>query len=464
MHSIESDTICALATAPGRSGIGIVRISGPAVSTIARKILGLLPAPRKAHFNKFLDSQGQAIDQGIALYFPAPASFTGEDVLELQGHGGIQTLTLVIKTALDAGARLARPGEFSERAFLNDKLDLVQLEAIADIIDAGSETAARSAYRTFNGTFSRSVAELVDGITDLRVYIEAAIDFSEEEIDFLAGGKIQEKLSELSSQLQQLFRQARQGALLREGLHLVIAGKPNAGKSSLLNQLSGQETAIVTEIPGTTRDLLRETINLDGLPLHLIDTAGLRNSDDPVEQEGVRRARETFPAADQILLLIDAQEQTITSESIQPALDLLGLKSNGEDLGKIILVVNKIDLLDNHNPGVTEIALNGSKLPVVFISAKTGSGMNELRELLKQKAGYQLPGEGSFIARQRHLEALARASEFLRQAANQLLQNTGSELVAEDLRLAQKALGEITGEVTSDDLLGKIFSSFCVGK
>ncbi len=440
-------TIAAIATAPGKGGVGIVRVSGPQTATIAQAILGELPKPRSARFQVFRDVDDEAIDEGIALYFPAPNSFTGEDVLELQGHGGPIVMDRLLARCIALGAELARPGEFSERAFLNDKLDLAQAEAIADLIESGSIQAARSAMRSLQGVFSKQVQDLVDALIRQRVYIEAALDFPEEEIDFLAMPEVTQGIEALLERLDTVFAKAQQGRLLREGLQVVIVGQPNAGKSSLLNRLAGQETAIVTAVPGTTRDVLREYIQLDGLPLHVVDTAGLRQSQDPVEQEGIRRAWAEVEVADVLLLLVDAQ-QGMTAE------DYAILEQFPQTL-PVIHVFNKSDLLPC--PAV-------SAKDELYISAKTGAGIERLVTRLKSVVGYQTVAEDSFIARRRHLQALERAHQHIVQAKAQLIHSQAGELVAEELRLAQQALGEITGKFTPDDLLGEIFSSFCIGK
>lgn len=443
------ETIAAIATPPGRGGIGIIRVSGPIVPILAQSILGFLPKPRIAEFCLFQDKNGNPLDQGLALYFPEPNSFTGEDVLELQAHGGPVILDCLLKRILELGARIARPGEFSERAFLNDKLDLVQAEAIADLIDASSEQAARAAIRSLQGDFSKQIKQLLNTLIHLRTYVEATIDFSEEEIDFLTEGKINEQILEILLQLKNLHKTARQGSLLREGMTVVLAGAPNAGKSSLLNALSGQDIAIVTEHPGTTRDVLRNVIQIDGLPLHIIDTAGLRDSNDQIEQEGIRRALLEIDTADQILLMIDASNPTL------PAIHSLSA-TNPE---KFTIIRNKIDLL-NESPSLkTEEGIFH-----ISLSAKTGAGIPLLREHLKGCMGYQPNMEGEFSARRRHLDALSRAEQALAKSHQQLITSCASELIAEDLRLAQHALNEITGEFTNNDLLGNIFANFCIGK
>src|SRR6185312_5850067 len=444
------DTIAAIATPPGRGGIGIVRVSGPRAAEIAEALTGRLPRPRRASLREFRDEAGRALDSGLALFFPGPDSFTGEDVLELHGHGGAVVLDLVLQRVLDLGARQARPGEFSERAFLNDKLDLAQAEAIADMIDSGSEQAARAAMRSLNGEFSLRVARLVEDLTVLRAYVEAAIDFPDEEVDFLTEGDVAGRLDVIRDAFEALAAAARQGSLMREGLAVVIAGRPNAGKSSLLNQLAGHEAAIVTDIPGTTRDVLRERLDIDGLPLHLTDTAGLRESGDAVEQEGVRRAWNEMEKADRVLLVVDAtrglsDEDRRILESMPRAIP-------------VTVVYNKIDLT-GQRPAEDE--LDG--VASVWLSAQYGLGLDLLRAHLKRMAGYQQTGEDGFTARRRHLDALKRAREHLEEAADHVQAGAG-ELLAEELRLAQLCLNEITGEFTSDDLLGKIFSSFCIGK
>jgi tRNA modification GTPase len=445
-----SDTIAAQATPPGRGGVGIVRISGAKAAECATAILGHCPRPRYAEYLPFSDLAGEVVDEGLALYFPGPNSFTGEDVLELQGHGGPVVMDRLLAIVQQLGVRLARPGEFSERAFLNGKLDLAQAEAIADLIDASSEQAARSALRSLRGEFSQRVHELVERLTELRIYVESAIDFPEEEIDFLADGEVQRRLDGIRATLAAVQAAAQQGSLLKEGMTVVLAGLPNAGKSSLLNALAGQESAIVTEIAGTTRDVLREQINLDGMPLHIIDTAGLRESTDAVEQEGIRRAWREIGQADRLLLLVD-DGRGVTEEE-RAILERLprGLS--------VTVIRNKCDL-SGHAAAVEEGELGTE----IRLSAKTGEGLELLRRHLEQSIGYQGGGEGSFMARRRHLDALARAEANL-QNGERLLQQGAGELLAEELRLAQQALGEITGEVSSDDLLGRIFSSFCIGK
>lgn len=445
-----ADTIAAVATPPGRGGVGIVRVSGAGSAQIARTLLGSLPPPRQACFKSFHDQNGIVIDSGLALFFPSPHSFTGEDVLELQGHGGPVVIDLLLNTTLQLGARLARPGEFSERAFLNGKLDLVQAEAIADLIDAESQAAALSATRTLQGSFSKKIDKLVEALIELRLFIESAIDFPDEEIEFLSDHRVSERLHRIHAEIESTRNCTHTGRLLRDGLSLVIAGRPNAGKSSLLNALAGAEAAIVTEIPGTTRDLLRERINLDGMPLHIIDTAGLRESNDPIEMEGIRRARQEIEQADRVLWVFD--------DSTDPQ----HLAIDREQLPRgvpVTLIRNKIDIAGK-SPGLHEEE-SGVE---VALSATRGDGMDILRAHLKQSVGYKHLGEGDFIARRRHLVALDSALDHLRRAELSLQRDRVVELLAEDLRLAQQSLSEITGEFTADDLLGRIFSSFCIGK
>lgn len=445
----SAETIAAIATPPGRGGIGVLRISGDKVSAIATGILGVVPPPRRAQLASFRDRDGRALDTGLALFFPSPNSFTGEDVLELQGHGGAVILDMVLARCLELGARLAQPGEFSQRAFLNDKLDLVQAEAIADLIDSGSQRAARAAMRSLNGEFSARASQLTQRLIDARMYVEAAIDFPEEEVDFLADAELSQRLDAIVSSTKEILASAQQGALLREGMTIVIAGKPNAGKSSLLNALAGYEAAIVTPIAGTTRDLLRERISIDGMPLHLIDTAGLRETNDVVEKEGIRRAHAEMAKADRILYMIDSTAGLTNSDIDE---DLARLPSG---IGAT-LVYNKID--------IQLPAQRHAVLPSAFISAKTGEGLVELRSQLKESMGFDESSATTFSARRRHLDALRRADQHVHTALDLLKQRKAGELVAEELKLAQREVGEITGEFSSDDLLGKIFSSFCIGK
>jgi len=452
-----TDTIAAIATAPGRAGVGIVRVSGNRAPEIARALLGFDPTPRHAHFGPFLDGDGQPLDEGIALFFPGPHSFTGEDVLELQGHGGPVILDLLLREVCRRGARLARPGEFSERAFLNDKMDLAQAEAIADLIESSSEQAARCAVRSLQGVFSHKVEALAEAVTHLRMYVEAAIDFPEEEIDFLADGKVARDLRDLITRVEDILCEAQQGSILREGMKVVIAGRPNAGKSSLLNALAGREAAIVTPVEGTTRDVLREHIHIDGMPLHVIDTAGLRENADEVERIGIARAREEILRADRILLMVDASTTTETDpHALWP--EFMGPLP---ETVPVTVIRNKVDLT-GEGIGIRDEA--GPGAPLIRLAARTGQGVDLLRRHLKQCMGFASTNEGGFLARRRHLDALERARDALLRGQEQLQGYGAGELLAEDLRAAQDALGEITGRVTPDDLLGRIFSSFCIGK
>ena len=452
----STDTIAAQATATGRAGVGIIRVSGPAAKTIAKALLGKVPAARKADYLPFRDIDNQVLDQGIALYFPGPNSFTGEDVLELQGHGGPVLLDLLLQRILALpGVRIARPGEFSERAFLNDKLDLTQAEAIADLIDASSAQAARSAMQSLQGEFSKKIHALVEKVIYLRMYVEAAIDFPDEEIDFLTDGKVATDLATIINDLTQVQKQATQGSILREGMKVVIAGRPNAGKSSLLNALAGREAAIVTDIAGTTRDVLREHIHIDGMPLHIIDTAGLREATDKVEQIGIERAWQEILQADRVLFMVDSTTTAATSPAdIWPEF----IERLPASLG-VTVIRNKTDLT-----GEIVGADLTSTTPVFLLSAKDSQGIDALRDHLKACMGFEGNMEGSFIARRRHLDALERALEHLNIGEIQLHNHMAGEILAEELRITQQHLNEITGEFSSDDLLGRIFSSFCIGK
>ena len=452
----RTDTIVAAATPPGRGGVGIVRLSGPKVPELAAVLLGELPPARHMTFARFLDARSEPIDAGLAVFFPAPASYTGEHVLELHGHGGPVVIEALIARSLELGARRAHPGEFTQRAFLNDKLDLAQAEAIADLIDAGSREAARAAMRSMQGEFSAMVRGLTEAVIELRTYVEAAIDFPEEEIDFLADRALTERFGALREHLLGVLQSARQGRLLREGLTVVLAGRPNAGKSSLLNRLAGYDAAIVTPIPGTTRDVVRERIAIDGLPLHVLDTAGLRLGGDAVEEEGVRRARAEIERAERVLFVIDAAEDPTASAWRQERARL-------PPEVPVTLVLNKCDLIEPQGPKVAALSDEPTP-PRLYVSALTGSGIGELRAHLWGCIGYQTAEGGTISARARHLESLERARASLEEAARQLTERRAGELVAEELRAAQRALDEITGEFTSDDLLGRIFSSFCIGK
>lgn len=440
------DTIAAIATPPGRGGVGIIRISGKKASSIAESLLKKVPQVRYATFTHFIDEKDQVIDKGLAIFFNAPHSFTGEDILELHGHGGPAVLDCLLRRVLALGARMAMPGEFSERAFLNNKIDLVQAEAIADLIDSASEHAVRASVRSLQGEFSRKIHQLVDNLIKLRMYVEASIDFVDEEIDFLNKGQVKEQVAALIQQLEIIQQEATQGSLLREGITVVISGKPNVGKSTLLNCLCQRESAIVTDIPGTTRDILREQIILDGLPIQVIDTAGLRDSTDPVEQEGIRRAREAMKQSDLILYVLDARETSFQPHEELPRIPVLFLR-------------NKIDLL-SEEARLFEI----DNKNIISLSAKNNIGIDILKKFIFKHAGFQQHTEGTFSARRRHLDALSRSKEFILSGQQQLLISHSGELLAEDLRQAQNTLGEITGQVTSDDLLGHIFSQFCIGK
>lgn len=481
MNALTTDTIAALATAPGKSGICVVRVSGPEAASIATSILAFTPTPRTAHLSQFKDACDDTIDEGIALFFKGPASFTGEDVLELQGHGGLSVQKLILDRVLSLGARLANPGEFSERAFLNNKIDLVQAEAIADLIDANSAQAARSALRTLSGEFSNKVNHLVAELTKIRVNIEAAIDFSDEDIDIITESRVKEGLREISESLALALSQANKGMLLKEGMQVVIAGEPNAGKSSLLNALSGNDSAIVTSIAGTTRDLLSEQLQIDGMPVHITDTAGLRLSEDVVEQEGIRRAADAVRKSDKVLLVIDSSvsaSQNLSEDanglhelplSLVPKL----LLDEPALFAKTLVIFNKADLTPGATLGRGALTVPASlrardgvpaKLESITLSAKLNDGIDALRDALKESIGFNSMIEGAFVARERHLIALRAARELIASAEQCLVDGVPFELAAEDLRLAQNELGRITGQITSDDLLGEIFSTFCVGK
>jgi len=481
VNALTTDTIAALATAPGKSGICVVRVSGPQAASIATSILAFTPTPRTAHLSQFKDACDDTIDEGIALFFKGPASFTGEDVLELQGHGGLSVQKLILDRVLSLGARLANPGEFSERAFLNNKIDLVQAEAIADLIDANSAQAARSALRTLSGEFSNKVNHLVAGLTKIRVNIEAAIDFSDEDIDIITESRVKEGLREISESLALALSQANKGMLLKEGMQVVIAGEPNAGKSSLLNALSGNDSAIVTSIAGTTRDLLSEQLQIDGMPVHITDTAGLRLSEDVVEQEGIRRAADAVRKSDKVLLVIDSSvsaSQNLSEDanglhelplSLVPKL----LLDEPALFAKTLVIFNKADLTPGATLGRGALTVPASlrardgvpaKLESITLSAKLNDGIDALRDALKESIGFNSMIEGAFVARERHLIALRAARKLIASAEQCLVDGVPFELAAEDLRLAQNELGRITGQITSDDLLGEIFSTFCVGK
>lgn len=458
MSDYYQDTIAALATAVGRGGVGIVRVSGPKSLDIAKSLVHFEPKNRYAHYCDFFDSEGLRLDQGIALYFKGPHSFTGEDVVEFQAHGGPVILDLLLKAIVSCGARLAEAGEFSQRAFFNDKLDLVQAEAISDLINSTSEQAARSALRSLQGEFSKQIDDIVADLIGLRMYVEAAIDFPEEEVDFLSESNVLEQVDNLIATLSELINNANQGALLAEGMRVVIAGKPNAGKSSLLNALAGRDSAIVTDIEGTTRDVLKEQINIDGMPLHIIDTAGLRESSDKVEQIGIDRAWQEIEQADRILLVVDASSIESGSNSLPETLwpEFLN-KLNSQD--HVTIVRNKVDILEEI-PQISTL----NEYPLISLSAKQKEGLSLLQEHLKECVGYKANNEGTFTARRRHLDALNRALDAIKLGKRQLVELNAGELLAEELRIAQDNLGEITGKFRPDDLLGEIFSSFCIGK
>jgi tRNA modification GTPase len=445
----STDTIVAIATAAGSAGLGVVRLSGPLAASIAQALSGCKPRPRRAHYVHFRDGAGELIDDGILIHFAAPASYTGEDVVELQAHGSPVLLRLLVARCIELGARPARPGEFTERAFLNERMDLAQAEAVADLIHACSEAAARAARRALDGEFSRRVDALLEALIELRVHVEAAIDFTDEEIDFLAAPELAERLQGVGTQLHALLASARQGQRLRDGLHVVIAGPPNAGKSSLLNALARSERAIVTDIAGTTRDLLREAVQIDGIELTLVDTAGLRESPDPIEAEGMRRARAELARADLALAVLECG-----SESMQAPL----IREELQHVPELIWLHNKCELraqparAENHEDGLH-----------LWVSARTGAGLDDLREALKQAAGLGVAAEGAISARARHVEAVRRAHHHLEAGAARLAERSG-ELAAEELRAAQEALSEISGRFSADDLLGRIFGAFCIGK
>ncbi len=445
---LSQDTIAAIATPPGNGGVGIIRISGTKATEIAQQILNKSLKARQAIFSSFINEDKTIIDSGICLYFPGPASYTGEDTLELQGHGGSVVLNMLLQRVILLGARIANPGEFTERAFLNGKLDLAQAEAVADLIESTTEQSVRSAQKSMQGVFSNQINDIVSELTQLRVYVEAAIDFVDEEIDFLTDGIVETRINRLIEKIKEIKKTAKQGRLLRDGMTVVLVGKPNAGKSSLLNALVGHEAAIVTDIAGTTRDILRERIQLDGMPLHIIDTAGLRDSDNLIEQEGIRRAHLEIHKADKILLLIDVRDLE----------DVEVLKTLPSDI-PLIKVFNKIDLI-NSSPKIEKTESGYS----CYISVKNDSGIDLLKSHLKESMGFNAEADNVFLARTRHIEAISVGCEFVENALSQLKINRTLELVAEDLRQAQISFAEITGTLTSDELLGKIFSSFCIGK
>ena len=444
------DTIAAIATPFGKGGVAIIRISGPQSFDIAAQLTDSKPLPRQALFTPFYDTHQDIIDSGICLYFKAPHSYTGEDVIEIQGHGGVVVINMLLKRITSLGARIAQPGEFTERAFLNNKIDLTQAEAVADIIESTTEHSVRSAQRSLQGVFSKLIDELVNELTELRIFIEAAIDFVDEEIDFLNDGIIEQRIKDLLQQITALLNNAKSGQLLRDGIAIVLVGKPNAGKSSLLNCLTGQDTAIVTDIAGTTRDVLKEYIQLDGLPLHIIDTAGIHESENLIEKEGIRRAHHEIKQADKVLIIHDVRDK----KGLDDFTAQLDIRAD-----KQVVIFNKIDLINEPAK-----VLSHDRGDQIFLSIKTGDGLDLLKDYLKKSVGYNENQEAVFIARQRHVNALSEALTAIRTGLMQLQEHQAAEIVAEELRLAQNHLGEITGKISSDDLLGKIFSSFCIGK
>jgi tRNA modification GTPase len=444
----ESETIVAIATPPGNGGVGVLRISGHNLDQIAQSVLGCVPAPRQASLMSFIDNDGSIIDRGLAIYFPTPHSYTGENVLELQAHGGRVLMGLLLNRIVGLGARIAEAGEFTRRAYLNGKLDLAQAEAVADLISCSSEQAVRCAQRSLTGEFSIKINSLVDQTIELRCQIESSIDFSDEEIDFLSELLVENRINDLLSNIENILDSSRQGAVLREGLTVVIAGQVNTGKSTLLNRLAGQNVAIVSDIPGTTRDTLKEQIHIDGLPLHIIDTAGLRKTNDPVEQEGIKRAKQSIQNADYVLLVIDAQQQS--SDYLENFIELAQIP--------VIRIINKIDLMSDQAK-----ILEKEHGVEIYLSAKTGEGMDLLYQYLKQSVGFEST-EDVFLARSRHIQALETAQQSLLSALAVIKTSSAIELLAEELRRVQIALSQITGEFVADDLLGEIFSRFCIGK
>jgi tRNA modification GTPase len=449
---VSADIIAAIATPPGRGGIGVIRVSGKNLTALAEKILGELPKPRQAHLSRFFDAEKRVIDRGIALYFPAPQSYTGEDVLELQGHGGPAIMNLLLTQCLSAGARLAQPGEFTLRAYLNNKIDLVQAESVADIIEASTSEAARCAVNSLQGRFSAKIEETVSSLITLRMMIEATLDFPEEDIERIYLLQIRTQLENIHGQLEQIFRSAQQGNLLQEGIKIALVGAPNVGKSTLLNQLVEEEVAIVTDVPGTTRDTIQRTITIQGVPVHVIDTAGLRETNDIVEQKGIERTHAAIEGAHMAIGLIDASNHLDRNDPV-----MCHIPADKQQL----IVYNKIDLF-NESP---RIERKKNRI-YIYMSAKTGEGVELLRQTILETAGWQFhqAGEGIFTARQRHLTALKLANTHIDNALKFSQNGHSLEVLAEELRLAQLALSSITGQFTADDLLGEIFSHFCIGK
>lgn len=459
--SAKADTICAIATPPGRGGVGIIRLSGPDSFAIAERLYPPLPPPRQAALRSLVDQEGQVVDEGLILTFQAPHSFTGEDVVEIQAHGSPVTLELILFSLINAGAKMAEPGEFSKRAFLNNRIDLVQAEAIADLIAAETEGAARAAQQSLQGVFSKRIHDLVEDLTRLRVYVEASLDFPDEDVDFLADGQVVSQAKALLSRLETVFDQAKQGKRLNDGALVCLVGYPNAGKSSLLNRLSLSDAAIVTDIPGTTRDVVREHININGIPVTLADTAGLRETEDPVERMGIQRAMEEMEKADLIVWVIDGSEmeqQGIDIRSLGQADMLKALRKDYPALGdatQIIPVVNKVDATDH---------VGGLHGGVIYVSSLVGSGIDEFQGEIARHLGVGDDTKSLFSARSRHIEALGQAKEALSGGVDDIVQTGSGELLAESLREAAFALGQITGQISADELLGEIFSSFCIGK
>lgn len=450
MEGPSRKTIAAIATAAGSGGVGIIRVSGPEAERICRELTGIVPEPHRFRFARFRDVDGEVIDLGLVLFFRGPGSFTGEDVVEFHGHGGVVVLDSLLARVLELGAEIAKPGEFSERAFLNGKIDLTQAEAVSDLVNAGSRTAARLAVRSIEGEFSRRVYMLADELGGIRVHVEAGLDFSDEEIDLAGNQTVLERLKRFRDDLRVVTERAAIGRLMRDGISVVIAGPPNAGKSSLMNAMVGYDAAIVTEVPGTTRDLLRERIQVHGIPVHLYDTAGLRDSDCRIEAEGVRRARKQIERADVVVWVLDDSDPAWR--------EYKGEIPVAED-ASCVVVSNKVDLTGGCADKTRKVGPLG-----IEVSAKTGQGLDLLLAKIAELAGFAGESQGEFLARRRHLDALGRCGTMVERAVEGLGKSVGIELVAEDLRLAQKALGEITGEVTTEDLLGKIFADFCIGK